>query len=73
MAAPALKEWDAPAANVRLNRVEVEPLGALMAAQPTRVVFPEVAAQWALPVSGQAKNVLALHEAESAHRERMTE
>jgi hypothetical protein len=42
-----------------------------MAAQPTRVVFPEVAAQWALLVLGQTKNVLALHEAESAHPERM--
>jgi hypothetical protein len=71
--APALKESDEPAVNARLNRVEVERLGALMAALLTRVVFPEAAARWALLVLGQTRNDRALHAAESVHRERMTE
>jgi hypothetical protein len=67
--APALKESDEPAANARLDRVEGERLGARTAAPPTRVVFPEVAAQWVRLVLGQTMNVLVLDETESAHPE----
>jgi hypothetical protein len=72
MAARVPRESDESAANAPLNRVEVEPPGALKAAPPTRVEFPGVAVQWVLPVRGPTKTALESGEAESAHPGPMT-